>query len=576
VPAKRDQPSARLLRAIRGSGRDGRAPPRDGQRASEACREILRAYRAIASEGRVPGRGWRAAALAALRYLGGDADRLGETLRDYDHRRYGPFLGVSEDGVTAAEVCRAARASPKARALGAKASPLTVGVSLDAERLGGVGEVVVGPDEFSDIWSQCAGRSLITTNIGSRADIRYYLPAPVVAVPGGPAKAALESAKAGLVEKFNHFLHTPDGKPRPLVVFVEFASNRRDAERTTMLRALRRYVEAGKIAAPKVHKLGLHVVVRAGRQGRDDALRAIDLAHAAGTRHVSIDGVVRPEADRAISLPGLTDYLAPDLVADVLRNAQQKGVQVRPLNQVDPDTVARSIWSALNTARGMGLHLGKYGLFPLTLEEMDAVVGKVQGWFADWAAAPVYYVDQGIVSDKAVYVENDRAKGVATWLRAMAKHKVKVVLIDTVDKAKGWKILRTGDDSKGLLSLREVARLDDLGRRKGIKVLWAGSITGPQAYEFGALGVFGIYVTTAASKSVAVSGTYKSDPGLAAEKQPTFSGVLDVKTLLEAGYLSRRVKNGASLGNAAPGSKDFVRLSQALPAAWRQWWRATP
>jgi hypothetical protein len=39
----------------------------------------------------------------------------------------------------------------------------------------------------------------------------------------------------------------------------------------------------------------------------------------------------------------------------------------------------------------------------------------------------------------------------------MAKLKVKVVLIDTVDKAKGWKLLRTGDDPKGLLSPQQIS-----------------------------------------------------------------------------------------------------------------------
>lgn len=49
---------------------------------------------------------------------------------------------------------------------------------------------------------------------------------------------------------------------------------------------------------------------------------------------------------------------------------------------------------------GPGLELGKYGLFPLTLEEQDKVVADVQGWFADWCAAPAYYVDLPLLSEK--------------------------------------------------------------------------------------------------------------------------------------------------------------------------------
>jgi hypothetical protein len=114
--------------------------------------------------------------------------------------------------------------------------------------------------------------------------------------------------------------------------------------------------------------------------------------------------------------------------------------------------------------------------------------------------------------------------------------------------------------------------------------LWAGGITGPQAYELGKLGVFGIYVTTAAAKAVAVKGKYGRDPGLPKRKQVTFSGVLNVKTLLEAGYLSQRVRDGAALNPAPAGGKAFVdmpddatlaQLAQKLGVAWREWWRKT-
>jgi hypothetical protein len=577
-----EQPPARLLRAIRGPRRGGHLSPLQEQRRCDAYREILRGYRAIASRNSAPGKRWHRVAAEALHYLGGDADRLGVSLRDYDHRRYGPFLGVSDDGGAAADVCRAARASPKAQALGDRASPLTVGVALDAERLGGVGEVPIGPDEFSEIWCACAGRSLMTTNVGSRANVRNFLPPPVVTIADGEGQAALLEAETALAAAFSPFLKTPDKKPRPLVVFVEFelGSTRPRAERKAMLAMLVAHIKSGGIAAPKVHRVGLNVRIGWGPKGRDAALAAIDLAGAVGLRDVSIDGVVRKEADRAISLPGLTNYLAPDLVAQILRYAEKKGVRVRPFEQVDPDTVARSVWSALSTARAMGLHLGKYSLSPLTLEESVIVVDHVQRWFSDWAAAPVFYLDQGLIDRERVYAGHDRSKGVAVWLRAMAKHGVTVVLIDTVDKSKGWKLLRADADPQGLLSAREISKLAALGETLGIKVLWAGGITAPQAYELGKLGVFGIYVTTAASIEVAVTGTYLVDPAMAKAKRPTFAGVLSVKTLLEAGYLSRRVRNGATLAGAAtadrkPEELDVALFSKALPAAWRSWWRAT-
>ncbi len=568
-----NEPPKRLVRAIAELSRRRPLSSRDEQRLSDAHREILRGYRAIASSGATPGNRWRRSALAALRFLGGGPDRPSTSLRDYDHRRYGPFLGVSDEGNAAVAVRRAAFASPKVQALGGQAPPLAVGVALDAERLGGVGEVPVGPGELADIWRECVSRTLLTTNVGSRVNLRLYRPAPVVTIRGGETTSALAAAKAGLAAAFKPFLTPPGGKPRPLVVYVEFelGSRRPPQEQRALLRTLHRYVRQSGIAAPRVHHLGLNVRIGWGPKGRNAALRAIDLAHVVGLHNVSIDGVVRKEADRVISFPGLLDYLPPGLVAQVLRHAQQKGVRVHPLKQVDTDTVACTIWSALNTARAMGLDLGKYGLFPLTLEECDAVVGQVQRWFPDWSAAPVFYVDQAITSRTRVYVGHDRAKGLEAWLRLMAKHHVEVVLIDTVDKAEGWKILRTGNDRKGLLGPRQIARLTALGEKLGIKVLWAGGITISQVYEFGQLGVFGIYVTTAAAETIPVKGKYRRDPGMPSAKQPTFKGVLNVKTLLEAGFLSERAERSLQ-DRIKQAGLDEKRLSAILPAAWRAWW----
>jgi hypothetical protein len=136
-----------------------------------------------------------------------------------------------------------------------------------------------------------------------------------------------------------------------------------------------------------------------------------------------------------------------------------------------------------------------------------------------------------------------------------------VVLIDTVDKASGWKILRTGNDRKGLLGLRQLARLNALAERYGIKVLWAGGITLAQAYEFGKLGVFGIYVTTAAARSAPVRGTHRRERGLPAMKVPTFEGVLRTKILLETGFLvSRDELPGALRARIGSETEELLRM----------------
>jgi hypothetical protein len=576
------RPPARLLRSIAKLQRKTSLSPSDERQLSDAQRKLLRAYRDAVSRGDSIDKRWRKSAIKALSYLGADADRQNISLKDYDHHRFGPFLGVSDDGYSGDEICQAALASPKAQALWTRASTLGVGLALDAERLAGVGELAVGPDEFFDIWLKCAGRSLLTTNIGSRVNVRHYLPAPVITIREGHIETALAAANTKLEKTFEPFLKTPNQKPRPLVVYVQFKrkSAWAYAKRKFILNSVIRHIRSGKIADPRVHKIGISVQIGWGAKGRAAAIKAIDFAGEAGLEHVLIDGVVRKVADRAISHPGLLNYLPPTLADQVLRHAKNKGIFVRSIKQVDPDTVARSIWPSLNTARGMGVHLGKYGLFPLTLEESEIVVRQVQQWFQDWTTAPVFYVDQGLVTRKGIFVEEKISKGIEIWLRAMSKHRVEVVLIDTVDKAKGSKILRSSDNPKGLLSLDEVAKLTDLGDKLGIRILWAGSITEQESYEFGRLGVFGIYVTTAAAVAAPVRGKYNFDDRLASIKKPTLSGVLNVKTLLEAGFLSERVNGGEHFESVQqvklpPTSPDAAaELSRILPAAWRKWWRS--
>src|SRR5262249_29366340 len=45
--------------------------------------------------------------ITALSYLGNDVDRQGIFLKDYDHHRLGPFLGVSDDSHSGDEICQA-------------------------------------------------------------------------------------------------------------------------------------------------------------------------------------------------------------------------------------------------------------------------------------------------------------------------------------------------------------------------------------------------------------------------------------------------------------------------------------
>jgi len=584
----------------RNAGRRGRAPPirlvtkiaqlsrarsseADNVGLTAACRELLRAYDSSVSRGESLTEQWPGLVRKALSFLGGQADRHTATLADYDSHRYGPFLGVSDGGGAARNVRRAAFASPKAQALGRRATPLTLGVGLDGERLASIGEVPVGPDEFAEIWTECAGRTLLTTNVGSRANLRLYRRPPTIVIAEGTRSVALDTAKKALAAEFKPFRESPD-TPRPVVVFVEFREDFRRslAEKRSLLRALRAFAADPAVASARIHRIGLLIRIGSGAAGRSAALRALDLASASGIRDVSIAGVVRHESDGAVSLPGLLTYLAPEYVAEILAHGQRQGIDVDAFNLVDADSVARATWASLNTARAMGLDLGKYGLFPLTLEESETVIGHMQHWFRDWCAAPVFYVDQGILSRTSVYAGSDTEAGIKAWFAVLARHRVQVCLIDTVDKSQGWKILKAGNDPKGILESKQIVRLTEHARKLGIRVLWAGGITREQAYELGKLGVFGIYVTSAAAVAGPVTGDYRNDPALAAEKVPTFEGVLAVKTLMEAGFLVERLgSRGSSRARKRQRSLrlrlqqaglDTQQLATVLPAAWRSWW----
>ena len=578
-------------------GRRGSSSEDEERALTESCREALDAYRAAALKGDPP-RALAARARAAYLHLGGDPDRTGGSLGDYDHIRYGPFLGVSDEGSAAGEIRMAAYASPKVQALpqSAKRTPMVVGVAVDAERLGGIGEIAVGPEEYADIWLACVGRVLVTTNVGTRVNLRVYRREPRVLVMGADPKAVAR-ARAQIAAAFEPFVLTPDGKPRPLTVFVEFprlGRKMKPAAKRAILRRLSSFVASGqasgKTKAPKGHALGLAASVRSGLGGRDDAMAAIDLAASAGLGVVILDGVKRKAADEAISLAGLLDYFAPGIVGALLRRAREKGVVLRSANLPDTDTIARGAWVGLNTARNMGAHLGKYGCFPLTRPEIDHVVEQVQQWLPHWSAAPVFFVDQGLLREGAVDVRNDLPRGIEAWLDTVAAHGVRVVLIDTIDKATGRRLLkRSSKDKTGYLGLKQIERIEAHARRVGIKVLWAGGLGLREVFDMGKRGVFGIYVTTAAATTIPVGASYARDPALSAVKEPSREAVLRTKILLEAGFLASKLggRIGTRIDQSAEelltvvASGDVPRVAEstavlaaACRAGWRSYWRA--
>ncbi|MGA2531431.1 MAG: hypothetical protein ABSG19_00200 [Candidatus Aminicenantales bacterium] len=564
APIQRSR-ARRLERTISTLSRKKRLSSREERHLGDACRDSVQLYREVVAgrPGPDDAEAGRLAAMArhAMVIQGGEGSVRGVSLKDYDSGRYGPYLGVSDEGSAAGTIRRAALDSPKVKAVGI-IDPLAVGVAVDAERLGGIGEVAVGPEEYADVRTACLGRLLNSTNVGTRVNLRFYRRHPVVWTGDEPFAEALKRAKESVRTKLTPFLRPPGGRPRPLTVYAAFARRNRwgDAKRIAFLKELAGFVKRSGVADPSVHAIGYQASIRWGRGGKEDALKAIKVAAGAGINNVALSGHVRRLADEQISQPGLLNYLPPSRLAPVLRCATRMGVRVRPVNTVDPGTVARHVWSGLQAARRMGFELGKYGLFPLTLEESDVVIGLIQKWFKDWTAAPVFFMDQGLLSESRVDTSYNLIRGLKKWLLMAARHRVSVVLIDTVDKAKCPPLLKMAGEEKGLMSLRQVAEIDRLARKLGIKALWAGGIALPQAYELGRLGVFGIYVTSAAAEAVPVPPGYEDDPWLAAVKEPTYEGVFRTKLLLEAGFLSVRAPGGPKIGRAA------VAFIAALPA----------
>lgn len=479
----------------------------------------------------------------ALYVCGGQAEPTPVSLKEYKSDVYGPFLGVSDEGSATEHVASAALGSPKVQVLG-NASPLEVGVSLDAERLAAVGEVAVGPEEYKEIRLGCISRILTSTNVGTRLNLRYYKQRPRIAVPPGRKERVLGKALEQAAAIVEPFLHVPDGVPRPLTIFVYFVGRQGPARKLEILKKMCEAFLSGEFCDPTVHRLGLLAYVGRGWAGVRATKAAIDLAKQAQLNEVAVEGAYRREAEEVISMPDLLNFFSPALTTELLKYGHRKRITLTPWNLIDPETVARNVWAPLCVARNMGLELGKYGLFPLTLEQSAHIMRMVQGWLGDWTAAPALFVDFPIVERTRVCAEKDIVSGTKRWLDVVAKNAIPVVLIDTANKSKGRKLLKKNPrDRVGIFDINQIGQIDLYARELGIKALWAGGLTIPQAYEMGRLQVFGIYVTTSVSAARPVSGAYRWDRMLPSEKEPTFRGVARAKLLLESGFLVTQLRN---------------------------------
>lgn len=512
-------------------------------------------------------------------------------LQDYDHRRYGPVLGVSDEGSAAETIARAAYASAKALAHGAP-DPAVVGMILDGERMGSAGEVPIGPDEYDQLLPAADGRTFVTTNVGVRVNSRFYQPLPEFRV--ADAAADPHAWVDGVLAKFKPFINTPDGNPRPLTVRLRLDGAQGAQPLATLIPAIEAGRADGRLGPPELHRLSLLVEFPAevGADEVDQIRGLVDLAASLNVPEVAVDAPLREAARRRMSVQGLLNVLPPDTVRTLLTYGRGKGVQLMYQFDVDTETASRTVWTGLNSARTYGLSAAKYGLLPLRLEQMRSVVGDVQRWFPDWTPIPAFYVDTPLVTSSDVYLMDRVVEAAKIWMTMVAEEGAKVVLIDAPDRVNPRKLLRRdgGPDDPGVITLDEVAELLGHAEACGLKALWSGGNSAEQAFQLGRLGVFGIFTTGSTARVVPVSGTLEQDHQLAQTTEPTELGVRRVHALLQAGFLGHALGDPALVKAIDTGATALIAtgndtddcvaaldtLNATLRTAWTQHWAQSP
>jgi hypothetical protein len=464
---------------------------------------------------------------------------LNKALEKYNHRRFGPVLGVSDEGSAAQTIAEAGYASAKAWAV-EEPDANVVGLIFDGERMGSAGEVPIGPDEYGKFLPAIEQSIFCSTNVGVRVNTRLYQPLPEyrVAAAKSDEGAWLESIFA----KFKPFIHTPDGVPRPLTVrLVIESANCKKAVRK-LVPKLEEGRAAGRLGSSDIHRLSLLSSFDHEINAADvtEIKSVVKLASELGVPEVAINGVLVEGARRRISIQGLLNILDVNTAKALLAYAKEQRVALVYHFDIDPETAARTVWTGLNSAMHSGLTAGKYGLLPLRLPEQEYVVRTVQRWMTDWTPVPAFYVDTALVTDDDVYGPDRVVDACKVWMSMVARNGASVVLIDAPDRIAPRKLLkRDANDPKdpGVLTLADIAVLVAHANQLGLKALWSGGISAPQAFELGKLQVFGFFTTGSTARVVAVEDTLASDKQLAAESEPTALGVRRIHGLAQAGYL---------------------------------------
>lgn len=140
-----------------------------------------------------------------------------------------------------------------------------------------------------------------------------------------------------------------------------------------------------------------------------------------------------------------------------------------------------------------------------------------------------------------------------------------MVLIDSPDRITPRRLVREdppAQDDRGVITLAEIAGLHEVAGKLGLKVLWSGGITPPQAYELAKLGVAGIFTTSSTAERIAVGAVLERDPQLPFENEPTDLGVRRIHALIQAGFLAGKL-GATSLGKKIEAAAKALLLAIA-------------
>ncbi len=499
-------------------------------------------------------------------------------LAEYDSDQYGPLFAVSDEGSAGPVILDAALSS--AKAVAGASSSFRLGVILDGERMTSAGEVPIGPPEYGALSAAAAGQLLLTTNVGTRINVR---------VTGQlPEFPALKESAEAVIAAFHQFLDTPDRRPRPLTVRLQLDPGAACTRLAALVGKLDEARKKGEIGAANIHRLSVLVSFK-DEIATDAQLEQTEAIIAAaadlGVQEVAIDGAQLPYARRRWGAQGLLNVLSIPALNRLLKFATTRGVCLTPRYQIDVDSAARTIWTGLEAARVNGFDAGKYGLLPLTLEEQGPVIELITRWTSGWTAIPAFYVDTPLVTATEVFDVAQCEVAARRWLKAARGAGATTVLFDAPDRVNPRKLVQGSDSPDGVLTPDQIEALRDYSELLGVKILWSGGITAAQAFDLARRRVFGIFSTSSTAAKIAVTAQFERDPRLADENEPTEFGVQRMHAIIQGGFLSSRMSElhaglareleasttslVASGGEAAESQAALEALNELLVRGWR-------